>query len=83
MKWWPEKNPFSLKKRNIEIIMDSSLSATKKIMKNDFKKILLTAFCLQCATVLIITAFIIIITTFVLIVIIMIKQCLLCMVGLH
>ena len=53
--------------------MDSSLSATKKIMKNDFKKILLTAFCLQCATVLIITAFIIIITTFVLIVIVMIK----------
>lgn len=83
MKWWPEKNPFSLKKRNIEIIMDSSLSATKKIMKNDLKKILLTAFCLQCATVLIITAFIIIITTFVLIVIGMIKQCLLCMVGLH
>ena len=83
MKWWPEKNPFSLKKRNIEIIMDSSLSATKKIMKNDFKKILLTAFCLQCATVLIIIAFIIIITTFVFIVIVMIKQCFFCMVGLH
>ena len=30
MKWWPEKNPFSLKKGNIEVIMDSSLSATKK-----------------------------------------------------
>ena len=77
-----EKSVFP-KKRNTEIIMDSSLSATKKIMKNDFEKILLTAFCLQCATVLIIIAFIIIITTFVLIGIIMIKQCLLCMVGLH
>ena len=77
-----EKSVFP-KKRNTEIIMDSSLSATKKIMKNDFEKILLTAFCLQCATVLFIIAFIIIITTFVLIGIIMIKQCLLCMVGLH
>ena len=40
-----EKSVFP-KKRNTEIIMDSSLSATKKIMKNDFEKILLTAFCL-------------------------------------
>ena len=78
-----EKSVFPKKKRNIEITMDSSLSANKKIMKNNLKKIFLTAFCLQCATVLFIIAFIIIITTFVLIVIIMIKQCLLCMVGLH
>ena len=45
MKWWPEKNQFFLKKkRNIEITMDSSLSANKKIMKNNLKKIFLTAF---------------------------------------
>ena len=42
---------------------------------------LLAAFCWQCKTLIIII--IIIITTFVFIVIGMIKQCLLCMVGLH